>query len=871
MSDVRIVFSAETQAALAAVNRLVGSVQGAVTNLASSLVAGLSVGALVHFIDKQIEAADQAGKTAQKIGLSTEAFTALAYAAKLADVAQDELVIGLKTLAQQVVNAARGSAEAALGFSQFGIGVKNGAGGLRTLQELLPEIADKFAEMPDGIQKTDLAVQFFGRSGIALIPLLNEGSAGLAKMGAEGARFGAVISGQTAKAANEFNDNLEKLKTVVTGFGLAIAVDILPSLKAFTDGLMANSSAADQNKSSVHGLATVLRAVSASLVSTWNVAQLFSTTVAAALTYVGGAWADLGRIVVKEAKQWANSFRLALTAIGDLGPAFKALGKALMKELFGGDAKQEWNDFRIAILESGEKFFSAFAGLNDPNAGFSKGWKDMFGNAKGVWVKWWEEIMDIGERQQNSMDAIWRPPMLPPEENKKLTDTPLLANSARDEEQRKREEASAAMLAALQQKWEEAYYSRESLLQAEHSRALETLSSEAASYEDFIRGKELLDATYARKKADLERELEKNRVTQKVGELGLKISNVQSDPFRTKAEKVGELLPLLNEQNALLQGQIEKEVVLAGLATTDEDKLAHLRERLDLMREQAAIAGQIRELSSEDFTGTIRIGLTTLTSEWENVGANLANNVLGGIRSAVNSVGDAIVGVIDGTHTWGQAFGQVGKQIISNLITVVAQWIASMTIVKALKTAFNIQDKTDAATSAAAHAPGAAMASTESYGAAAVIGAVALAAILALAVAGAAGAFAEGGTVRGPGTGTSDSIVARLSNGEEVINAKQAGRYRDVLKQINAGIYEVRNRPMPLPLTSDPERMQRDAPGLLRGSQAQVPNVNVQGHEMHVVMLRDQSELREFLESNAGKNVVIKHVRDSRDDLGFQT
>ena len=33
------------------------------------------------------------------------------------------------------------------------------------------------------------------------------------------------------------------------------------------------------------------------------------------------------------------------------------------------------------------------------------------------------------------------------------------------------------------------------------------------------------------------------------------------------------------------------------------------------------------------------------------------------------------------------------------------------------------------------------------------------------------GSFASGGIIRGPGTGTSDSIIARVSNGEAVIPA----------------------------------------------------------------------------------------------------
>lgn len=45
--------------------------------------------------------------------------------------------------------------------------------------------------------------------------------------------------------------------------------------------------------------------------------------------------------------------------------------------------------------------------------------------------------------------------------------------------------------------------------------------------------------------------------------------------------------------------------------------------------------------------------------------------------------------------------------------------------------------------------------------------------------------FAEGGYVSGPGTGTSDSINARLSNGEYVVNARSTAAFLPMLEQIN--------------------------------------------------------------------------------------
>ena len=47
--------------------------------------------------------------------------------------------------------------------------------------------------------------------------------------------------------------------------------------------------------------------------------------------------------------------------------------------------------------------------------------------------------------------------------------------------------------------------------------------------------------------------------------------------------------------------------------------------------------------------------------------------------------------------------------------------------------------------------------------------------------------FATGGFIRGPGTGTSDSINARLSNGEFVVNAQATRNNLGALHAINNG------------------------------------------------------------------------------------
>lgn len=84
--------------------------------------------------------------------------------------------------------------------------------------------------MEDGPAKTALALKVFGKAGAELIPLLNEGRDGIARYSAELRSLGGEVSPETAKAADEFNDNLDKLKVTAGGLALQMATALLPTL-----------------------------------------------------------------------------------------------------------------------------------------------------------------------------------------------------------------------------------------------------------------------------------------------------------------------------------------------------------------------------------------------------------------------------------------------------------------------------------------------------------------------------------------------------------------------------------------------------------------------------------------------------------------
>lgn len=173
---------------------------------------------------------EEALKGAQKAGTTVEAYTALSHAARMADLEGQQLTVSMKGLSQTIAEASRGSGEGAKLFASLGVSATTTSGQVRPTVDVLLELADVFSKMPDGALKADAAVKVFGKSGLDLIPFLNQGKAGISELMREAERLGVVMSKDTALAANKFNDEIKKLEASAQGFKLAIGKELIGPL-----------------------------------------------------------------------------------------------------------------------------------------------------------------------------------------------------------------------------------------------------------------------------------------------------------------------------------------------------------------------------------------------------------------------------------------------------------------------------------------------------------------------------------------------------------------------------------------------------------------------------------------------------------------
>lgn len=193
---------------------------------------GLSeaVHGFVEIFAKTTEFASQINDMSARVGVGTEALQELRYMAKLNGMGFEEMAQGARFLGHNMASAASGSEETGKAFRELGIKVTDAHGKLRPVSDVMDDAAEAMAKMPDGAKKTQLAMAIFGRSGAAMIPMLNEGREGFEKMRAEAREFGIVLDKETIKAGDDLGDNMDRLGFVLEGLRNQIGGPLLKDL-----------------------------------------------------------------------------------------------------------------------------------------------------------------------------------------------------------------------------------------------------------------------------------------------------------------------------------------------------------------------------------------------------------------------------------------------------------------------------------------------------------------------------------------------------------------------------------------------------------------------------------------------------------------
>jgi len=225
-------------------NKDLGFASAGFDKLAKGVAAFATVAAVQQLGQMVRDAANKLGDlrdAADAIGITTDALQELQYAAQLSGVSADVLQSSMQKLSKNLGDAAMGGTAAKKTFDALGL--SGAVLSTMPLNDAIGAIADKLAAVENPAQRATLATDLFGKSGLAMVNMLADGSAGLNAMAAEAQSLGVVINKNVIDNAAAAADKLDALSMVVSANLTEALVNLSPVLIAAAQGLATMSQA----------------------------------------------------------------------------------------------------------------------------------------------------------------------------------------------------------------------------------------------------------------------------------------------------------------------------------------------------------------------------------------------------------------------------------------------------------------------------------------------------------------------------------------------------------------------------------------------------------------------------------------------------
>ena len=160
-----------------------------------------------EFFKGQVEAASHLQDVSEKLAISVESLKEFGFAAKSAGLDFESAAFML------------GRFQRALGGA--------GKGGAGTVDVML-DLADAFQKMPTQAEKTAAAVRLFGRSGLAMVPILSKGRKALEEMFMESKELGSGLGGDFYKQAKQAREEFEHFEFAIASLKERALAAVLP-------------------------------------------------------------------------------------------------------------------------------------------------------------------------------------------------------------------------------------------------------------------------------------------------------------------------------------------------------------------------------------------------------------------------------------------------------------------------------------------------------------------------------------------------------------------------------------------------------------------------------------------------------------------
>lgn len=298
------------------IDKFVSSLKRGARRLAlfGTAIAAAAVAIGTVLVKSSLKALDATAKLSRSIGISTEALMGLQFAAQISGVDIGNLNKAMAIFVRRLGEAKAGMGTAKLVMDDLGLSAS---------KLVAMKTEDSFALIADTIHKTEaaadkaaLAFAFFGRQGVALLPLFEKGAQGVRALIAEAEKLGILFSAEDLARIEQANDAILKTKRAFGGLVDTLTIELAPVIEDIANRMTAwMTQAAKDGKSTseviVDGMEAVAKSIDQVLVGVhaarlgWNALQIAAASaihvmltpalIKAYLAELGGLSTEVGR------------------------------------------------------------------------------------------------------------------------------------------------------------------------------------------------------------------------------------------------------------------------------------------------------------------------------------------------------------------------------------------------------------------------------------------------------------------------------------------------------------------------------------------------------------------------------------------------
>lgn len=195
-------------------------------------------GALVATGVKTAAYADNVDKMSQKLGISRQAYQEWDYVMSQNGTSIDSMQAGMKNLIKAMDGVKSSGDTAGTVFEKLGWTYEDLNN--KSPEQVFSDTIIALQNCKDETEKTALATQLFGKSGMELAPLLNQSAASTELLKRKAEDLGLVMSDDALDAGVEMTDAMDTMKRSLATVGMSIAKDVMPMITKFADFVTKN-------------------------------------------------------------------------------------------------------------------------------------------------------------------------------------------------------------------------------------------------------------------------------------------------------------------------------------------------------------------------------------------------------------------------------------------------------------------------------------------------------------------------------------------------------------------------------------------------------------------------------------------------------